>query len=1727
MTVSGSEATFSAGGMTLNAGKSITVSGTNVTSKITSVDTASIDLVVASGKYTISNLNNGEKVNIDGVEYTYTYDATNGGRLMNGNVGWKIADNHISSSGVAEVQFTIAGDTGTQSDTIVDGYGEDVGPGLAGDLATLMGQLNVGNSYYFKASGVQQATSAGAAYTLTRTESGYTLVSNGDANALTIDLTAITADMNLTINLSTGAGAQQLKLGESTTLAGLTLGAGDSVLASDGTTAQASVAGATAKVNAGAVTLTGGTYVGVGTTVNTIDATSAVIIDGVTFNAGAKGTFTNGTTDTFNVTEGTASISTTFNGTTVKANGVTYTVVPGSTEATFSAEPPNTVTGFTAGKITLTAADNITYNIGNQTVKDGNGAELTFVSKGADNSVYLCSTGTGKISLNAGEAITLSDENGTNPKTITAGTGSTIDVAVVNGKYTLSGLDNNEKVTIGTKEYIYHANTKFLEECTSTYPNGSGDGYILTGSSISFDVNGSGNGTLDEYTATAMPESMAGDNSLGIICRAVSEGATNKYYFDSEGKRADENSAAYTLEKTSNGYVLKTTANCTGNLTIDARGLTNLTVDFSLGTDGKQTLKVDDKTTLTDCTLGTGDVITDSSGNIITCGSGGTDITMGAGEDILVKNMTSGTTVQVEAGRKVKVGNSIYTAAGTGLTLAESDGTIGVQSGTLSATSGTYTMLGDGGQKGDVVTVSGNVEVSTDGTTGKATVKGLDSVGEKAVITDSTGKKTTYEVISPGIVKKVAGDGRISYWRVTGEATFTDSANPTSSEGPLDGTPVNTQEATEGTTYLNSKGVPTTSDDEDKAATFNNNGSRKELEVTQTLELGVQLTGDTVTVKDKGTDTTYVLSDATTVTAREATFTTKNGILSDVTGTIKVSSGNLDTRDGDSDAKYVLSGEESKVNFLEGSSLGGTSVTTAGGVVIIIKESDNKNTTTVDSRGNITGIDGDAEITGVPGGATVTTTGSGILALNGKTWKVEGDSDGATFKAANSGKLSSVAGLDEGATISTEDSVTGMVLNSCTLTSAPEGFSYTEGKTPGQGTFSFAHTGDAIRLGDGTTCKVNQNQDGVSIGTDGKLTGLSDGEKVTITKGTDTYVYEVVGNTLVTTKTGSDGSQSILTSILADGETSFIIEPGQIKAANGSTDASQIREGAAFNAGSTEISAVGTVTNGMMLDRNGKATANRDKLMAEITIEDDGQLLKYTSKKDIHQTVQIGAASQDEWDITTSSQADTVEYGGSKAVSITSGAGNDKITVSGAGEALINGVSGRNTIIHTGTGDATITGGTGNDTIRSAHAGDLISGGGGENTYILSGATTHVTDFAYGMDKAIVSTQAGKLGIDGIKTHSEGRIEYTGTGKTSGSLDVSDQDYGGFYAVTLADVDGHNKLNVAWTGTEGDMIDASSRTEKLLLVGSDEGPVDTLIGGQAKDTLIAGEGVSSMWGGAGNDLLISDDDRESTIFFLAGDGYDTVQGFTALAENSLNDADTIDFYGQGITDVKLTQNGIKFYHGQESMLLSGSYDENSMIKWQNGNDKGVAKIGRQGENNSFRYFGEVTNYIGSSGTDTLTIGDTNDNVDIWLDGREETTYDKIEIIDASQNTGNLILAGGEGANTITGGKGQSSLWGGEGNSKDILNAGSGENTFYYGLNEGNDVINNTKADDKVTLYNLSLSDLKGATIDTSQIIIIQQNGQKLTVNGKAHEFTLADGSTWSADHKTKTWSPVK
>ncbi|MBQ7497458.1 MAG: hypothetical protein IJU00_06455, partial [Selenomonas sp.] len=1626
------------GAITLGADKSIDVSNPAGTKTSRIAAGTSVDVSVSNGTYEISSLDDNETVTIDGATYTYNAETK---KLLKDGFGWALNNNAIG--------FTIENGT----DTFITTYGTAVVPDLTTELAEIMGRMQSAGTLYFSAAGLQQPSDSGAAYTLERDDSGnYALTSTSSANTtLTIDLTNVDGS-NLTIDFSTdGATAQNVKLGADTTLAVLTLGAGDSVLnGKDNALATAGNASGTVTVAKGEVTaLTGGTFVGVGE--HTIAATADVTIDGVTFAAGATGTFTNGTTDTFAVTAGTASIGTGFNGTKVTANGVDYTVESG-TEATLSGNA-NTVKDFTAGKITFAAADNTPYTIGEQTISDGNGATLTFVPAG------LYSTDTGKISLGAGKSITISDENGTNTRQIAAGTGSALDVAAANGEYTISGLDAlGESVDI-----VDSSNSKMTYEVVDVKS---------TNVVLRKTVNGTDTYWQQTTTDATVTDSYSGTELQGgtIVTSAYNTASTETYFL-------------------ANGLPYATKDNAAATLTVDDKGNKELKVKpaLTVNVEATDNVKIIDGGTATAYTLAadshvkTKDAMTFTTTRGVVSDATGTLVLQGASDSLTVKG-----TVNVDASSLI-VRNPMLRSMSLG-----SVGTPGVTYQHGTAVNGAVLTLAQG--KSLTLAEANN---STDTVYTAKTLTGLDS-----------GAEITANGLSDGELASVA--------TATG-GTFTVNGITFSATSALTVTSV--AEAAKGTLIV------------DSAITTGTEGKNYKVGniLYKSVSAGVALASDKATLLD-GQSVTVDGHDKVTNNGETAVTISSDGVIKLAAGQQFTMGNTAYSVDADKTSGYV--GTEEKTIPKEGYVV--TVTTKVGAKRYILSEKELSNGVSVTDKLSEQGevwADADED-----------------LLLPSIPITVDGASESAAYN--NAGFVTTKT-EDTVATVTKKDdgtytvAVTGKVLLGveidgvkATLTDSGSGTEYKTGNgtfqlngtgTLENGLLTFDKAGSSVTI-NGYTYTFDKVNDKISLDTTGKLTGLTDGEKVTVTnKDGATITYEVSGGELLLTK-NEDGKTTTTTNLLAAGETDgFIILEWKMEAVNMATETSKTQDDTGLE---VNTEGVDKITDGILLDESGQATLAEDKAIATVTIQQD-ESLKYTAKENKGQDIKITNKSSKTWEINASNKKDTIEYEGRGEAVIFAGDGNDSVSITGSGEVQVFGDSGKNAITHTGTGDSTLQGGTGNDTIKSYHADDVILGGEGNNTFVLTNVETKVSDFTYGQDKAIVSSSTGALAIGMVNAGTDGTISYSGTGGASGALDVSEQDYGDFYAVTLADAKGRNKLNVGWLGNYGGTIDASSQTERLLLIGNSEGNVhtlggqkftDTLIGGQSKDTIIAGTGASSLWGGAGNDLIESNSEASHTIFFLEGDGNDTVTGFTAYGEDS---ADTLDFLGQSITKVKHTSQGIQLYHGSDKMTLTGNFNANTMIKWESGDAQGVAKIGRQGEDNKLSYNEDVNVYLGSTGKDTISIGADDDNVEVWLDGSRGVHYDSVEIIDASSSNGTVILAGGEGKQTITGGKGNSSLWGGTGSATDVLNGGSGEDVFYYGKEEGNDIVNNASADDKVMLYNLSLGDLKEADIDTNKVTITQQNGQTLTINGRAGEFTLSDGSTWAADYSTKTWNRVK
>ncbi len=297
----------------------------------------------------------------------------------------------------------------------------------------------------------------------------------------------------------------------------------------------------------------------------------------------------------------------------------------------------------------------------------------------------------------------------------------------------------------------------------------------------------------------------------------------------------------------------------------------------------------------------------------------------------------------------------------------------------------------------------------------------------------------------------------------------------------------------------------------------------------------------------------------------------------------------------------------------------------------------------------------------------------------------------------------------------------------------------------------------------------------------------------------------------------------------------------------------------------------------------------------------------------------------------------------------------------------------------------------------------------------------------------------------------------------------------------------------------------------------------SILGGKAAESLIAGAGATSLYGGAGVDTLVSGAGK-TTFFANESSGKDVVTGFVVGADET---SDVINVNNlKSLTRSDNTTFTVDL-DGTNSLKVSQkSGDINSNIQWASGDASGVVKIGKSAAENKFSYDSATTNYVGSTQTDTVSLAaGTADNFEVWVDQTGDM-FNSIEVYDFGQTSGNVLAAGkANTAETIVAGKGNSSLWGGVGATTDVLQNknSSAVAEFFYGIGDGNDIIEGQKGD-SVNLYNLNLSDITKATINSNNVVFTTAANETVTVSGSVGTFKLADGSTWTADYSKKSWT---
>ena len=303
-------------------------------------------------------------------------------------------------------------------------------------------------------------------------------------------------------------------------------------------------------------------------------------------------------------------------------------------------------------------------------------------------------------------------------------------------------------------------------------------------------------------------------------------------------------------------------------------------------------------------------------------------------------------------------------------------------------------------------------------------------------------------------------------------------------------------------------------------------------------------------------------------------------------------------------------------------------------------------------------------------------------------------------------------------------------------------------------------------------------------------------------------------------------------------------------------------------------------------------------------------------------------------------------------------------------------------------------------------------------------------------------------------------------------------------------------------------IDGSNTNGAMTIVGVENVTLGTSEEENANKVWAQGTATITATAAAGNDQVWFQSGVDKKVF---------VTGFADYSED--NDAnDNIKLVGtKSVADI-VSQ--YKLASKDDSVVITGVSSAASKLTVENTStvvltdDNGVsyvAKVGEKGDSADFS--ADVQIYAGMT---ELSSSNIEDDTVILLDGGSSTTFalnsdyyigSSVTKFDATGSTGNLVIVGGKTTkNELIGGEGDDLIYGG-GASNDTMKGGEGSNTFFYGANDGKDVIENITDEDTIYLYSGNLVDL-GYNEDKSAYIFTFEGGNTLTVKGDLAEGTM-------------------
>ncbi len=401
------------------------------------------------------------------------------------------------------------------------------------------------------------------------------------------------------------------------------------------------------------------------------------------------------------------------------------------------------------------------------------------------------------------------------------------------------------------------------------------------------------------------------------------------------------------------------------------------------------------------------------------------------------------------------------------------------------------------------------------------------------------------------------------------------------------------------------------------------------------------------------------------------------------------------------------------------------------------------------------------------------------------------------------------------------------------------------------------------------------------------------------------------------------------------------------------------------------------------------------------------------------------AGDRDLIDATNQTADLTVDFSGAEEGTITNGTGTANFSEfervnTGSGDDTILGDVGDDTVF-TGAGNDTLSMGAGNDSISAGSGNDTIDGGAGND--ILRGGDdrdTFIANDGFG-DDTVVGGQGGDNydTLDLSNLSNPVTVVFTGPGAGT----VTD--------TVTGDVITFSEIEQLILTNQSDVVDATN-DDGYTYIQTLEGN-DSVLGSSGDDVfddeigtgpVNDGAGNDTFFGGAGNDEIWAGND-DDTIF--GGSGNDTING---------QEGDDILDGGTGADTI--TGDG-----GDDTILLTGTFGDDIIT----GGESGEVVDGDVIDASSQTIDLDVT----FTGAETGTISGGISNADFSeIEGIVTGSGDDV----VTGNVGNDTVATGAGDDTFYGGAGDDFVVAGEGN--DTLQGGAGNDTLFGDL--GNDDI---------------------------------------------------------------------